>query len=327
MPSSSPATAFVANFPIPEEQPSRCSSEHALISPRSPYADGGFLGPPRNDEKFRTSRSRQCLLADDGNQRNFTFDDGGLPLADKWRRVNVVLPMPPHDKHSEVRRGGRPQPETENPFLRINHNLKIRIICRTNDPEPTDTVVILTTPIRFGTCPSTIPGAVSKTSLPAYLQLFHENGDLRECDPLPLYSMPTSEMAPSSSYSPPIPDYESLYPDTPSASSSRASILTYPAVGLGLHTSIVCAYAGGHWIQRRYGYRRISSNSLATNDDQHHEASNPTLLEFRLMISSCSANIHTPQSYGSTMFHVLCLPSPCLVLYSSLSIPNLVIVR
>ena len=239
MPSSSPATAFVANFPIPEEQPSRCSSEHALISPRSLYADGAFLGPPRNDEKFRTSRSRQCLLADDGNQRNFTFDDGGLPLADKWRRVNVVLPMPPHDKHSEVRRGGRPQPETENPFLRINHNLKIRIICRTNDPEPTDTVVILTTPIRFGTCPSTIPGAVSKTSLPAYLQLFHENGDLRECDPLPLYSMPTSEMAPSSSYSPPIPDYESLYPDTPSASSSRASSPTPSSVSASTRASSV----------------------------------------------------------------------------------------
>lgn len=46
-------------------------------------------------------------------------------------------------------------------------------------------------PIRLGTSQATTAKrhpSVNPT-LPAYVQLFHENGDLRECDPLPLYTV------------------------------------------------------------------------------------------------------------------------------------------
>jgi hypothetical protein len=57
-------------------------------------------------------------------------------------------------------------------------------------------VIVLTTPIRFGTLPATHPDSKLRadTHLPAYIQLFHENGDLRECDPLPLYTRDDSDV-------------------------------------------------------------------------------------------------------------------------------------
>lgn len=45
--------------------------------------------------------------------------------------------------------------------------------------------------MKFGSMPSTVPklpNVVYEPPLPAYVQLFHENGDVRHCDPLPLYS-------------------------------------------------------------------------------------------------------------------------------------------
>jgi len=51
-------------------------------------------------------------------------------------------------------------------------------------------VVTLRTPIRFCTSLDTIStiDGPKYLPLPAYVQLFHENGDIRQCDPLPLYS-------------------------------------------------------------------------------------------------------------------------------------------
>ncbi|WVQ93510.1 hypothetical protein IAU59_000584 [Kwoniella sp. CBS 9459] len=182
--SSTPTTSFTSSFPLPAEQPSRHSSLHQLISPRATYADGGFLG--FDDRPFRGIQTRQCLLSEDGNQRNFFFADNGLGLGEKWRKVNVVLPMP-----AALGKGpsSRPQPEMDGPFLKIKHSLKIRVVCRNIEGGKEDTqVVILSTPIRFGTCPSTMPSTSTKSlALPAYIQLFHENGDLRECDALPMY--------------------------------------------------------------------------------------------------------------------------------------------
>ena len=103
--------------------------------------------------------------------------------------------------------------------------------------------MMLSTPIRFGTSLSTLPDASSSSAppLPAYIQLFHENGDLRKCDPLPLYSGPAQIAAPvvaSHTLSPiapklaspmsPTPSYDSLFPSahthsrSPSPSGSRS---------------------------------------------------------------------------------------------------------
>lgn len=115
---------FKAIYPVPEEseQPSRHSSHKALISPRSSRADV----PCTTDQPFRGQRSRKCLLAEDGTQRNFFFDNDGLPMNEAWRKVNVVLPMPVGNKGMKT----RPQGEMDGPMLRIRHALKIRVVCR-----------------------------------------------------------------------------------------------------------------------------------------------------------------------------------------------------
>ncbi|WVQ78789.1 hypothetical protein IAT38_000880 [Cryptococcus sp. DSM 104549] len=230
--SSTPSASFTSSFPIPAEQPSRNSSQHRLISPRPPQADSGLLG--YEDRAFKGIRTRPCLLSDDGNQRNFFFADNGLGLSDKWMKVNVVLPMP---ADSGKGHNSKPQPEMDGPFLRIKHSLKIRVVCKSANGE--DAVVLLSTPIRFGTCPATIPTTTPRSApLPAYIQLFLENGDLRECDPLPLYSeslSPTSTSAPPTLLAPqaipsvPAPDYKSILGDADRFSDACPSRSPSPA--------------------------------------------------------------------------------------------------
>jgi hypothetical protein len=122
--SSVVAPGFKATYPIPNEseQPNRHSSHKAFISPRSPRADV----PCTTDEVFRGQRSRKCLLAEDGTQRNFFFDNDGLAMNESWRKVNVVLPMPVGNKGLKT----RPQGEMDGPMARIRHALKIRVVCR-----------------------------------------------------------------------------------------------------------------------------------------------------------------------------------------------------
>jgi hypothetical protein len=213
----------MANFPLPDEQPSRDSSVHPFISPRPIYAETDLLGCPDHQKQFRGIRTRRCLLADDDNQRNFVFADEGLPLGVCWRKVNVVLPMPEIETDGHRRVGGRPMGEMEGPFHRVKQTLKVRVVTRTPDGS-TQTVVNLSTPIRFGTCLDTMPGGKNHSYLPAYVQLFHENGELRDCDPLPLYEryedmVVEPEVAKTKS-EPLAPDYKSLYPS--SAAPSRA---------------------------------------------------------------------------------------------------------
>ncbi|OCF40063.1 hypothetical protein I317_06138 [Kwoniella heveanensis CBS 569] len=266
--SSTPTTSFTSSFPLPAEQPSRHSSHHQLISPRSSYADGGFLG--YDERPFRGIRTRQCLLSEDGNQRNFFFADNGLGLGEKWRKVNVVLPMP-----ADIGKGlsSRPQPEMDGPFLKIKHSLKIRVVCRNIDGGKEDTqVVILSTPIRFGTCPSTMPSSSTKApSLPAYIQLFHENGDLRECDALPVYSKsedgsdeisdrpPVQAPIPSE----PAPSYNSLF-----SSSAPSSATSYGC------SSRSPSPSGSSYLSERslssssLGRRERSSSPLPSSDEE-----------------------------------------------------------
>ncbi|EIW67223.1 hypothetical protein TREMEDRAFT_64469 [Tremella mesenterica DSM 1558] len=191
--SSTPATSFMSANPLPSNQPSVHSSEHALLNP-SHYANA-ICFDSTSGTAHKAQKSRQCLLADDGTQRNFFFAKEGLGLCgDKWRKVNVVLPMPADALGKGSATGGRPQAEVEGPFLRIRHSLKIKLVCK-NTGADVDTMVLLSTPIRFGTCQDTLPlSASSRSQLPPYIQLFHENGDLRECDPLPLYHPPESTL-------------------------------------------------------------------------------------------------------------------------------------
>ncbi|WVQ65031.1 uncharacterized protein L199_003201 [Kwoniella botswanensis] len=261
--SSTPSQSFTSSFPLPSEQPTRNSSVNQLISPRMGYADGtgSFLG--YDERPFKGMRTRQCLLSDDGNQRNFFFADKGLGLGDKWRKVNVILPMPSLESGKGL--STRPQPELDGPFLRIRHDLKIRVVCRSPGSENDTQVVILSTPIKFGTRPSTMPSFKDKpTPLPAYIQLFHENGDLRECDPLPVYtgSTPTPSLPATEVPVPdtPAPSYASLYPLTTRPCSSRS-----PSPSSYDDSASVASSSGSSSLGRR---ERSSSPSPSSSEDE-----------------------------------------------------------
>jgi hypothetical protein len=122
--SSIVSPGFKAVFPIPEDnQPDRHSSQNAFISPRNPRADKECTV---SSDPYGGYRTRKCLLAEDGSQRNFYFDGDGLAMNELWRKVNVVLPMPSGSKGLRT----RPQSEMDGPMLRIKHALKIRMVCR-----------------------------------------------------------------------------------------------------------------------------------------------------------------------------------------------------
>lgn len=78
--------------------------------------------------------------------------------------------------------------------MRMKHILKTSLVCR--NPDGHETIVQLSTPIRFATHPHTMP-VPNSWAPPPYIHTFHENGDQRDCDPLPLYSSaPPPDMPP-----------------------------------------------------------------------------------------------------------------------------------
>ncbi|OCF56500.1 hypothetical protein L486_05350 [Kwoniella mangroviensis CBS 10435] len=291
--SSTPSQSFTSSFPLPSEQPTRNSSVNQLISPRMGYADGtgSFLG--YDERPFKGMRTRQCLLSDDGNQRNFFFADKGLGLGDKWRKVNVILPMPSLESGKGL--STRPQPELDGPFLRIRHDLKIRVVCRSPGSKDDTQVVILSTPIKFGTCPSTMPSIKDKpTPLPAYIQLFHENDDLRECDSLPVYtgsSSSSSSDSNSSATEVPVPDtpapsYASLYPLTTRPCSSRS-----PSPSSYDDSASVASSSGSSTLGRR---ERSSSPSPSSSEDE------PESMDIDSVISSSDEDDGVGNNNGRT---------------------------
>lgn len=83
----------------------------------------------------RPEHKRACLLADDGSQRNFAFSGDGLGLCDRWRKVNVMIPMP-SDTALNIK--NKPVAEYDGPFLKIRHHLKIKMLFK--NPETGATV-------------------------------------------------------------------------------------------------------------------------------------------------------------------------------------------
>ncbi|KAJ9111741.1 hypothetical protein QFC19_001103 [Naganishia cerealis] len=168
--------------------------------------------------KGTRTRTRTLLLGEDGNPRTYRFEGSGLELGEGWRKVNIIIPMPPNIEPTPTMANisNKPAVETETPFLKIKHKLRIRIVCRSTALPGQDTIVVLTTPLKCGTAPTPrrlnlVPASPinatagyrivqpssslgqqplsSFSSLPAYCQMFHENGTTREDeDILPLYS-------------------------------------------------------------------------------------------------------------------------------------------
>ncbi|KAJ9121753.1 hypothetical protein QFC22_002374 [Naganishia vaughanmartiniae] len=218
--SSTPAQSFSAAFPIPEDQPDESSPHHgpsALLSPPSRLSGMSMFGLT-SSVPFKGTRTRTLLLGEDGNPRTYRFEGPGLDLGEGWRKVNIIIPMPGdiESNPTMANDSNKPAVEIETPFLKIKHKLKIRIVCRSTALPGQDTIVVLTTPLRCGTAPKPRrlnltpmlaintaagfripqPGSLfgqepltHLSSLPAYCQIFHENGATREDEEvLPLYS-------------------------------------------------------------------------------------------------------------------------------------------
>lgn len=207
----------MAAYPISEDQPSECSPYHgssALLSPPSRLSSMSMFGLT-SSKPFKATRTRTLLLGEDGKSRTYKFDGDGLELGSGWRKVNIIIPMPSSEAAAtasdDINR--KPSSEIDTPFLRIKHKLKIRIVCRSRAMPGQDTIVVLTTPLRCGTAPQPRPHCVlgdsatevsesGSSQVPAYCQIFHENGTAREDEEaLPLYEA-DSPPAYSSSYLP-----------------------------------------------------------------------------------------------------------------------------
>lgn len=212
---SVPSQSFLSTFPVPEHQPN-------LFTPAED--PNGFQSPASTRFQMSMSElqpaspargcnSRTLLLGDDGQPRTYRFEGEGLELGDGWRKVNIIIPLPAEGSGQR-----RPLPEIETPFLRIKHKVKIRVVCRSELTPGQDTIVVLTTPLRCGT-PSARPSPFggrprttlpTSASLPAYCEIFHENGSAREEEePLPLYE---NQEAPA--YAPPASVAVHISPET-----------------------------------------------------------------------------------------------------------------
>ncbi|GHJ87801.1 hypothetical protein NliqN6_4203 [Naganishia liquefaciens] len=293
--SSSPAQPFMAAYPIPEDQPSECSPYHgsaALLSPPSRLSSMSLLGLT-SSQTFKGTRTRTLLLGEDGKSRTYKFDGDGLELGSGWRKVNIIIPMPTAeaDATSSDDINRKPASEIDTPFLRIKHKLKIRIVCRSRAMPGQDTIVVLTTPLRCGTAPqprlnplsidsATFTSPPGPSQVPAYCQLFHENGTAREDDEaLPLYE-PDSPPAYASALFPerlsggqvvPVSTSLSLMSESGPAESGNPQLDNFAPISAGVSDS-----AGGGTlppIPGPRGCRSVSSLSSISENDQSSDES------------------------------------------------------
>jgi hypothetical protein len=83
-------------------------------------------------------------------------------------------------------------------------------------------------PIRFGSAPETLPTPASKGP-PPYIAVFHENGELRDCDPLPLYpGTPVAATFPNPTGSATVSDGHVLFQEM---EAGAANLLSSPELG------------------------------------------------------------------------------------------------
>jgi hypothetical protein len=142
--------------------------------------------------------------------------------------------------------------------------------------------VTLTTPLRFGTCPATYPTINPRTTplLPAYCQIFHENGDLRECDPLPLYTRSPSDSAP-----------ELLVPRSPAPEYKRVGS---PRRSTFARTRSVSPGGGASGEEESYPSRAASPAESTTSTEEHMDIE-PTISD------SLSHSHRTPTSEQTSL--------------------------
>ncbi|KAB5596483.1 hypothetical protein CTheo_120 [Ceratobasidium theobromae] len=206
--SSRPMHHYVNSFPVPPplEQPP-CIP---LLTPH-PWQSLYALGLVVPHEHGITWSKRTHLVA--GNRARFKPALGGLDLNDDWAKMDASVSVDPTTRKSHPARKGDRQlhPSVFTPYMRVKHELRVGLNLTFIPPEdapnrdPIKQVAHAVVPISFtvtsiwppvgvgsgSTSPTASQSAVSSIPyLPAYSQLFYDNGERRE-DPstgwLPMY--------------------------------------------------------------------------------------------------------------------------------------------
>ncbi|KAJ1309819.1 hypothetical protein OPQ81_006584 [Rhizoctonia solani] len=211
--SSRPMPAYVNSFPVPPlpEQPPHVP----LLSPhpwQSLYALGLVV---QHDYAVNWSK-RTHLLS--GNRVRFKPALGGLELNDDWAKMDTSVSIDPTTRKSHPTRKGDCQLQATvfTPHMRIKHDLRVGFNLTFIPPEdapnqePIKQAAYVLIPLSFtavavwpsvsvGSGSSPMGSQSSVTSapyLPAYSQLFYDNGERRD-DPLgwlPMYSEQADEV-------------------------------------------------------------------------------------------------------------------------------------
>ncbi|KAF8610187.1 hypothetical protein BDV93DRAFT_517361 [Ceratobasidium sp. AG-I] len=196
--SSRPMSAYVNAFPVPprEEQPPHMP----LLTPhpwQSLYALGLVV-----PHECAVGWTRHTYLVS-GDRVRFKPSRGGLQLDDDWAKMDTSVTIDPTTRKSHPKPKGARQlcPSVFTPYMRIKHELRISLNLAYIPPEgaadrtPIRQLAHATTPLSFTTTSLWSPfGVASESSspassqfgtsnapyLPAYSQLFHDNGERRE---------------------------------------------------------------------------------------------------------------------------------------------------
>ncbi|QRV86069.1 hypothetical protein RhiJN_14087 [Ceratobasidium sp. AG-Ba] len=195
--SSRPMQQYVNAFPVPPEaeqppfEPLRDPHQwHSL------YALGLVV---RNDAAVGWTRLTHLVA---GDRVRFKPSAGGLELNDDWAKMDTTVSIDPTTRKSHPKPKGARQlvPTVFTPYLRVKHELRIGLNLTYIPPEsasnrtPIRQMAFATAPLSFtvtslwpfgtssgSSSPASTSSAMSMTPyLPAYSQLFHDNGERRE---------------------------------------------------------------------------------------------------------------------------------------------------
>ncbi|KAG8748682.1 hypothetical protein FRC10_000073 [Ceratobasidium sp. 414] len=193
-----PMLHYINTFPVPpqSEQP----PHEPLLSPHpwhSLYALGLVV---RHDSAVAWTRYTHLIA---GDRVRFKPSLGGLELNDEWAKMDTTVSIDPTTRKSHPKPKGARQlvPTVFTPYMRVKHEIRVGLSLTYIPPEgaadrtPIRQMAHATVPLSFTVTSLWSPSGSSSESssptssqsvsssapyLPAYSQLFHDNGERRE---------------------------------------------------------------------------------------------------------------------------------------------------
>lgn len=170
-----PDDSYTARFPLPSEQPPQVPLLHQHTM------NGLHISSGRLEDTLPVMMTRSLLHP--GVSSRFKLEEGDegrcYTFTPHWSKVDLEVGIAPNGL----------LPKLDSPFLRVRHTLRVAMNVTYNGGED---VVQFVLPLQFVVLPPGLTvGTPAQSSqyeyapytLPAYTQLFHENGDVR-VDPL-----------------------------------------------------------------------------------------------------------------------------------------------